>query len=39
MRQRPSFSSARSCFVTERQPQLGVETGLMALDGTFEVMS
>jgi carbonic anhydrase len=25
--------------LAERHPQLGVETGLMALDGTFEVMS
>jgi hypothetical protein len=25
--------------LAERHPQCGVETGLMALDGTFEVLS
>ena len=35
----PRFQELVSKQLAERHPQLGVETGLIALDGTFEVMS
>jgi len=35
----PRFQELVSKQLAEHHPQPGVETGLMALDGTFEVMS